>query len=71
MTYGVGIIGSGWVAGEYVKIFAQHPKTELVGIYNRTPKKATALLASLGVEAIEYETLDELFDDDRVQIIAS
>ena len=71
MTYGVGIIGAGWVAGEYVKIFAGDPRTELVGIYNRTPGKATALLDSLGVEAREYETLDQLFDDDRIQIIAS
>jgi len=69
--YGVGIIGAGWVAGEYVKIFADHPLTELVGVYNRTPGKATALLGSLGVEAKEYGSLDELFDDERIQIIAS
>jgi predicted dehydrogenase len=69
--YGVGIIGAGWVAGEYVKIFANHPQTELVGVYNRTPGKAMALLESLGVEAREYASLDELFDDERIQIIAS
>ena len=69
--YGVGIIGAGWVAGEYVKIFSNHPQTELVGVYNRTPGKAMALLESLGVEAREYASLDELFDDERIQIIAS
>ena len=69
--YGVGIIGAGWVAGEYVKIFANHPKAELVGVYNRTPGKATALLESLGAEAREYASVDELFDDERIQIIAS
>ena len=69
--YGVGIIGAGWVAGEYVRIFANHPKTELVGVYNRTPGKATDLCASLGAEAREYASLDELFDDERIQIIAS
>ena len=69
--YGVGIIGAGWVAGEYAKIFASHPLTELVGIYNRTPGKATVLLDSLGVEAREFGSLDELFDDERIQIIAS
>src|SRR6185295_14414666 len=70
-SYGVGIIGAGWVAGEYVKIFANHPQAELVGVYNRTPGKATALLESLGAGAREYASLDELFDDERVQIIAS
>lgn len=69
--YGVGIIGAGWVAGEYVKIFADHPLTELVGVYNRTPGKAGELLRSLGVDSREYSSLDELFDDERIQIIAS
>ena len=70
-TYGVAIIGAGWVAGEYVKAFRDHPQTNLLGIFNRTPGKATALLESHGVAAREYATIDELFDDDRVQIITS
>jgi predicted dehydrogenase len=69
--YGVGIIGAGWVSGEYVKVFRDHPLTEVVGVFNRTPGKASALLASHGVEAREYGSIDELFDDDRIQIIAS
>jgi predicted dehydrogenase len=70
-TYGVGIIGAGWVAGEYVKVFRDHPLTELQGIYNTTPGKATALMAQHAVEAREYGSVDELFDDDRIDIIAS
>ena len=69
--YGVGIIGAGWVAGEYVKAFRDHPLTDLVGIYNRTPGKATQLLSQHGVEAREYGSADELFDDERVNIVAS
>ncbi len=70
-SYGVGIIGAGWVAGEYVKVFRDHPLTELRGIYNRTPGKATALMTQHGVEAREYGSVDELFDDERIDIIAS
>ena len=70
-TYGIGIIGAGWVAGEYVKVFRDNPLTDLVGIYNQTPGKATRLLAQHGVEAREYSSIDELFDDERVQIVAS
>ena len=69
--YGVGIIGAGWVAGEYVKVFRDHPLTDLVGIYNTTPGKATNLLRQHGVEAREYGSVDELFDDGRIHIIAS
>ena len=39
--YGVAILGAGWVAGEYVKAFRDHPLTEITGIYNQTPGKAT------------------------------
>jgi len=70
-TYGVAIIGAGWVSGEYVKAFRDHPQTNLLGVYNRTPGKASSLLATHGVEAKEYSSVDELFDDDGVQIIAS
>jgi predicted dehydrogenase len=69
--YGVGILGAGWVAGEYVKAFRDHPLTEVVGIYNRTPGKATALMQEHGVDAREYASDDELFDDDRVSIVVS
>ena len=69
--YGVGIIGAGWVAGEYVKVFRDHPLTELVGIYNTTPGKAASLLRRHGVDAKEYASVDELFDDERVNIVAS
>ena len=70
-TYGVAIIGAGWVAGEYVKAFRDNPQTNLLGIYNRTPGKATALMEAHGVQAREYASVDELFDDEGVQIIAS
>jgi UDP-N-acetyl-2-amino-2-deoxyglucuronate dehydrogenase len=69
--YGVAILGAGWVAGEYVKAFRDHPLTEICGIYNHTPGKASRLLKQHGVEAREYKSEDELFDDDRVKIVAS
>jgi predicted dehydrogenase len=67
--YGVGIIGAGWVSGEYVKAFRDHPLTEVVGIYNKTPNKATAVMKLHGVGGKEYGSVDELFDDKRVNIV--
>ena len=69
--YGVGILGAGWVAGEYVKAFRDHPLTEIVGIYNRTPGKATRLLEAHGVQAREFASDNELFDDERIKIVVS
>lgn len=68
--YGVGIIGAGWVSGEYLKAFRDHPLTEVVGMYNRTPEKATQRMQEHGVDGTEYATADELFDDERIDIIA-
>ena len=69
--YGVAILGAGWVAGEYVKAFRDHPLTEISGVYSHTPGKATQLLKQHGVEAREYASEDELFNDDSVKIVAS
>src|SRR5438874_13178850 len=69
--YGVGILGAGWVAGEYVKAFRDHPQTEVVGIWNRTRDKAVNLLQQHGVPARVYDSQDELIGDDRIQIVAS
>lgn len=68
---GVGMIGAGWVGAEYVRAVRDTPGVELVGVYNRTPGKASALLAEQGVQAHEYATVDELFDDERVQVVIS
>ncbi|MFN8186091.1 MAG: Gfo/Idh/MocA family oxidoreductase [Gaiellales bacterium] len=69
--YGAAIIGAGWVAEEYVKVFRDHPLTDLVGIYSKTPEKPAALLRKHGVDGRVYASADELFDDERVAIIAS
>ncbi|MEM4723531.1 MAG: Gfo/Idh/MocA family oxidoreductase [Candidatus Hadarchaeum sp.] len=67
--YGVGIIGAGWVAGEYVKAFRDHPLTYVVGIYNKTPQKATNLMKLHGVEGQEFSSVDALLDDKRIAIV--
>jgi UDP-N-acetyl-2-amino-2-deoxyglucuronate dehydrogenase len=68
-SYGVGIVGAGWVAGEYVKAFRDHPLTNVVGVYNKTPDKATRLMKSHGVDGKEFASFEELLDDKRVNIV--
>ena len=63
-TFGVGILGAGESAGEYVKAFRDHPATEVVGIYSPTPGAGSRLLETHGVRAREYARDSELFEDD-------
>ena len=69
--YGVGILGAGWVAAKYLDAFRDNPQTEIAGIYSPTPGKASNLAAAHRVAAREYASEDELFGDDRVDIIVS
>jgi predicted dehydrogenase len=69
--YGVGIIGAGWVSGEYVKAFRDHPLTEVIGMYNKTAGKPTQVMQANGVAGTEYKSVDDLFKDDRINIIVS
>ena len=41
--YGVGIIGAGWVAGEYAKVFRDHPLAEVVGLHDLVAGKAVQI----------------------------
>jgi predicted dehydrogenase len=68
--YGVGIVGAGWVSGEYVKAFRDHPLTYVVGMYSKTPGKATNLMKTHGVDAKEFGSFEEMLDDKRINIIA-
>src|SRR5581483_4004420 len=58
-------------AGEYVMGRRDDPATRIVGIWNRTRNKAASLLRQHGVEAQVFDSVDDLINDDRVQIVAS
>ena len=70
-TFGVGILGAGESAGEYVKAFRDHPAAEIVGLYSPTPGSGAGLLEQHGVRARAYARAGELFEDERVQIVVS
>lgn len=68
---GVGIIGAGWTAGEYLKACRDNPNTEVIGIHSRTPGKATELMEQHGVQGKEFATLEDFMRDDNIQIVIS
>jgi predicted dehydrogenase len=67
--YGVGIVGLGWVSGEYIKACAQEPRTEVAALCSRSRQKATERAAQFGLAAQAYDDYDAMLADPRVDIV--
>lgn len=67
--YGVGIIGAGWVAGEHIRAFRDHPDTEVVAIAARDKDRAAACAAAQGVHCAALGSWEEVIARGDVQII--
>ncbi len=68
--YGVGILGAGWVAGEYIKAFATNPHTEVRAIASRTKEKAQAKAAEAGVDCTVFDNAEQLLNQKEIDIVA-
>lgn len=67
---GVGIVGTGWVAGEYIRAFEADPRTEVRAIVSREKERAHAKTEEFGLErARAYEHLEKMLDDPGIQIV--
>lgn len=69
-TYGVGVVGAGWVSGEHIKAYATNENARMVGIYSRTAERATAKLKECGVEGITYNSFEALLADPDIDIVS-
>lgn len=68
-TFGVGVVGTGWVAGEHMRAWSRNPHTHVVGVTSRTRAGAERKVAEVGIPARIYDTYDELLADPEVNII--
>ena len=69
-TLGVGIIGTGWVAGAHVDNFRQIAGCEIVAICSRSKQRAAAKIAELGLTGAEaYGRLDAFLAHDGLDIV--
>ncbi len=69
-TYGVGIIGAGWVAGEHLRAFKNNPHTEMRAICARNEGRARACAAEQGLD-IDFEPeYEKMVARDDIHIIA-
>jgi predicted dehydrogenase len=68
---GVGIIGTGWVSGEYIQAFQANPHTEVLGIVSRDLDRAKLKAAAHHAPHCQpYERLEEMLADSAIQIVA-
>lgn len=68
--FGVGIVGTGWVSGEYIRAFEADPRTEVRALVSREKDRAHAKAEEFGLtRARAYEHLERMLDDPGIQIV--
>lgn len=68
------VVGTGWVAGEYLKAIAARPDAEVVAVVSKHTEHAKARLAELGIEArisASYEETVQAPDVDAVVLCST
>jgi len=67
---GVGIIGTGWVAGEHLRAWRANPHTEVRAICDIDPERAKAFAAANHLDCEFVDTCEALAARDDLQIIS-
>ncbi|MHC4356918.1 MAG: Gfo/Idh/MocA family protein [Planctomycetota bacterium] len=68
-TYGVGVFGIGWVAGEHIKAYVQNPHTEVRALASRRKESAQARKGELGLDCDILDDYESLLKRDDIHII--
>jgi predicted dehydrogenase len=66
----IAFVGCGYVADFYFKTLANHPELELVGVMDRDHARMERFAKFHGI-ARRYDTLKELLDDPRVELVVN
>ena len=67
---GVGIIGSGWVSGEYIRVFESNPHTEVRGLVSRVKARAQAKAAAMNASHCRpYDRVEDMLADSSIDIV--
>jgi predicted dehydrogenase len=67
---GVGIIGTGWVAGEHLRAWRANPHTEVRAVCDVDPVRARAFAAANRLECGFADTCEALVARDDIQIVS-
>lgn len=69
-TLGVGIVGTGWVAGEHISAFETNPHTKVLALCGRTEEGARAKAAETGLDCKIYTDYAAMLAHPGIDIIA-
>jgi len=67
---GVGIIGTGWVSGEYFRAFEANPHTEVRGLVSRDKARAKAKAEAFhALHCQAYDQVDDMLADSSIHVV--
>lgn len=69
-TLGVGLVGSGWVAGEYVKAFKSDPRAELRAVCGRDAARTKAFAVAQGLSCPTFTDIEDMLKQDGIDVVA-
>jgi len=69
-TLGVGIVGTGWVAGEHVKAFQGDPRAEVRAVCGRDAGRTKAFADGLGLSCPTHTDIDALLAQDGIDVVS-
>lgn len=67
---GVGIIGTGWVAGEHLRAYLAHPETEVRAVCDINPERAAAFVSANGLDCAVTDDFTALLARDDIQVVS-
>jgi predicted dehydrogenase len=68
-TYGVGVFGIGWVAGEHINAYIANPHMEVKALASRRKSSAQAKKDELGLDCAVLDDFESMLKRDDVDII--
>lgn len=68
-TYGVGVFGIGWVAGEHIKAYIHNPHMKVVALASRNRESAQAKKDELGLDCDILDDYESLLEREDINII--
>jgi predicted dehydrogenase len=69
-TYGVGIVGTGWVAKQHCEAFENHPGTRVMGLASSSLESAEASRAAWGLDCQVYPDYASMLENPHIRIVS-
>lgn len=69
-NYGVGIVGTGWVAKQHFEAFDSHPAARVVGLVGSRPERAETSRKAWRADCAVFPDYSSMLSDPEIQIVS-